>query len=77
VGPRPAPIPPVPCNFRAPSVLKRSQHVDRPNQLVKYAKSWSNPELVADEAKMQANLGWLETQVENILKPRGARSDHR
>lgn len=37
-----------------------------PNEMVKYAKSWSNPELRADESQMEAKLDWLAGHVEKI-----------
>ncbi len=37
-----------------------------PNEMVKYAASWSNPELRADESQMEAKLNWLACHVEKI-----------
>jgi len=34
--------------------------------MVKYASSWSNPELRADEAQMEAKLDWLAGQLERL-----------
>jgi hypothetical protein len=38
-----------------------------PNEMVKYARSWSNPELRADEPQMEAKIDWLAEHVQRIL----------
>jgi hypothetical protein len=38
-----------------------------PDEMVKYAESWSNPALVADEAGMQGKLVWLADHLKSIL----------
>jgi hypothetical protein len=37
-----------------------------PNEMVKYAKSWSHPELRANESQMAVKLDWLAGHVEKI-----------
>lgn len=37
-----------------------------PNEMIKYAGSWSNPELRADESQMEAKLNWLAGHLERL-----------
>jgi hypothetical protein len=37
-----------------------------PNEMIKYASSWSNPELRADESQMEAKLSWLAVHLERV-----------